>query len=97
MALLPERVLQSHLCHTAVRNTAQKQISGPLLQLESRPCPSQGSDNLRARGGPRSISRAGSGHPNLSHSSYQGDNGQHTLRKEVADKHIKNSSSTKKY
>ena len=37
-----------------------------------------------------------SGHK-VSHTSYQGDNGQHTLRKEVADIYTKNSPRAKKH
>ena len=77
-------------------NTAQKQIWGFLLQhLRSRSCPWQGSDNHRAKGRTCSTSSAGPGHHNTSHTSYQGDNGQHILRKEVAGIHTKNSPHTK--
>ena len=79
-----------------LRNTAQKRIWGLLLQqLRSRPCLGQGSDNHRAKGRPCSISSAGSGHHKISHTSYQGDNGQHMLRKETAGIHTKKSPRTK--
>ena len=42
------------------------------------------------------MSSAGSGHHNISHISYQGDNSQHTLRKEVAGVLTKNILHTKK-
>ena len=59
-----------------IRNTAKKQIWGPLLQqLGSRPCSWQGSDNHREKGRPHSISRAGSYEHNTNQTPYQGDNG----------------------
>ena len=92
VAPLPAEVLQSHLPHI----TAQKWIWGFLLQqLGSRPHTRQGSDNHRANRRPCSISRAGSGHHNTNDTNSQGDNSQHTLRKDMAGTHIKNSPHTK--
>ena len=41
------------------------------------------------------MSSASSGHYNTKHTPYQGDNGQYTLRKDVAGIHTKNSPRTK--
>lgn len=73
--------LQSLLPHTA----AQKQIWERLLQqLGSRLCPRQGSDSQRTKKRPHPISSAASGHHNTSHTPYQGDNGQRTMKKNAA-------------
>ena len=83
VAPLPEDVLQSFLPHT----TNQKQIWGCLLQqLGSRPCPQQGCDteetllNIHCR----------LWSPQQSHPLSMG-NSQHTLRKDVAVIHTKDS------
>lgn len=78
--------------------TAQKWIWVFLLQQlggVGRRCPWQGINNHRAKRSPHSISNAGSGHY-ISHTYYQGYNGQHTLRKEAADIRTKHSHHTKK-
>ena len=76
--------------------TIQKQIWGSLLQkLGSRPHPWQDSNNHRTKGRAHSKFIAGSGN-HISHTSYQGDKDQHTLKKEVADIHTKSSPFTKK-
>ena len=49
----------------------------------------RGSDNHRAKEKPHSIFSVGSGHHKISHTSYQRDNGQKTLREEAADNHSK--------
>ena len=54
----------------------------------------QGSNTHRAKGRPHATFSAVPG-PHTSHTSYQGNNGQHTLRKEVADIHAKNTLHTK--
>ena len=84
--------LQFHLPHTTLKNW----IWGLLFQqLGSRSCPWQGCDSHRAKRRPHSISSTGSGHHNTSHTTYQRDSGQHTLRKETAGIHTKNSPHTK--
>lgn len=54
-----------------------------------------GCDNQRAKRRSCSISMAGSGHHNTRSHSTSGDNSQHTLRKDVAGIHTKNSPRTK--
>ena len=56
-----------------IRNTAMKQIWGPLLQeLRSRPCPWQGNDNHTAKVRTHSVSRASSCHHNTSQTPIKG-------------------------
>ena len=57
--------------------------------------PSTGLYNHRAKRRPCSTSSAGSGHHNTNHTPYQGDISQHTMRKDVAGIHTKNSPCTK--
>ena len=82
-----------------IRNTVLKQIWEPLSQqLRSRPCPWQESNNHREKGRAYLICRGGLGHHIISSLTFsQGDNGQHKLRKEVADIHTKSSTHTQKY
>ena len=81
-----------------IRKIAKKQIWWTLLQqLGTRPHLSQNSDNHRTKERTCSIFSAGTGHLNVGHESYQGDNGQHTLRKVEADIYTKHSSCTTKY
>ena len=71
MVSLPMGGLRFCLTQTQIRNTAKKQIWGPLYQQGgTRAHPCQGSDNLRARWRPPSTSRAGAGH----HTTSQRDN-----------------------
>ena len=69
--------------------TAKKQIwcHIPEQQLWRRPLPNRTMTTTEQRGGP-TLPSVGSGH-HIIHNSFQGDNGQHTLRKEVAGIHIK--------
>ena len=88
----PAVALQSHLPHIP----AQNQMWGLLIQhLQNRPCPRQGCDSQRAKRGTHPISTAGSHHHNTKHTPSQWDNDQHTLRKDMAGIHTKNSPRTK--
>ena len=96
VAPLPVRALQSHIPCTAVQKRSSEMDLGLLfLKLRSRPCTWQGSDNHRAKRRTCSTSSEGSGHHNTSHTSYQGDNSQHSPRKEAAGIRTQNSTSTK--
>lgn len=55
-----------------------------LLQLRTRPCPGGTVTTIEQRGA-YSISSAGFGHHNISHTSWQEDNSQHMQRKEVLE------------
>ena len=57
--------------------------------------PWQGGISYGAERRPHKISSAGSGHHNTNHIPYQGDNSQHTLRKDMAGIHTKISPHTK--
>ena len=88
----------SYLALQITNNTVKKHIEGSLLQqLGRRHCPLQDSDNHREIRRPCSITSAGSGDHKISHTSYQEDNSQHILRKEVADIRTKNSPHNKNY
>ena len=91
-APFPEGVLQSRPPHT----TAQHRIWGLLLQqLGSTVCPQQVCDNHRANRRPHSTSSAGPGHHNTKHTPSKGTTASHTLRKDTAGIHPKNSPCTK--
>ena len=61
----------------------------------STPCPWQGCDIHRAKGRICPTSRDGCVHHNTKLTSYQGNKGHHTLRKDMASIHTQNSSCTK--
>ena len=89
LAPLPVGAFQSWLLH----NTAQNQTRG----LYSN---NQGADPALGRAVTVTEQRGdatGSGHHNTSYTSYQADNGQHTVRKEVTGIHTKNSPCTINY
>ena len=70
--------------------------SGFLLQqLWSRPHNWEGCDSRGAKRRHCPTPSAGTGHQNVSRTPYQGDDAQHTLRKDVAGISTRNSSSTK--
>lgn len=61
------------------------------LMTEERPCQGQGYDSHRANRRSCPTCSEGCGHHNTKHTSYQGDNGHHTLKKNVVGIHTKNS------
>ena len=86
-----------YISETQLRNRSG--VGGSTTMTEQTPplTGQRGSDNHRAKEKPHSIFSVGSGHHKISHTSYQRDNGQQTLREEAADIHSKNSPCTKRY
>ena len=87
-------VLQSCLPHTTEQKHSWKKQIYWLLpqQLGKRPGSWQGSDNHGTKKRTYSISSACTHHHNIQLTSYKVDNGQHMLKKEMENIHIKNES-----
>ena len=95
LAPLPVGALQSHLLPTtAQKHSSEIDLGAPTPTARKQTGLWQGSNTHRAKRRPHSTFRAVSG-PHTSHTSYQGNNGQRILRKEMADIHAKNSLHTK--
>lgn len=98
VAPLPVEVLKSCLpCTADKKHSSETNLGTSTSTNREQTRPLQGCDNLSENRRLHSISSIGSGHYNISHTSYQGHIYQNTLRKEMEGIHAENIPHTKKY